>query len=98
MSETEKERDTENMAVQSQHFQFIDIAPPIDQSGYKEVAFSVNCFTVPYIPICIKCGELHFDPCVFEYTKFHDDWLKLTLPSGVKLIVDDFEPLAAMLF
>ena len=31
-------------------------------------------------------------------TKFDDDWLKFTLPFGIKLIWHDFEPLAAILF
>ena len=59
----------------------------------REVAFSVNCYTASYNPICMKFGEVHLDPCAFD-----DDWVKLTLPFGVKLILDDFENLAAMLF
>jgi hypothetical protein len=33
-----------------------------------------------------------------DYTMFDEDWFKLTLPFGIKLILDDFQPLAAMLF
>ena len=48
-----------------------------------EVVFSINCFTAPYSPILILFGGVHLDPCAFDYTKY---------------ILDDFEPLAAMLF
>ena len=61
-------------------------------------AFSVYGYNVPYGPIWIQFGEVHLDPCAFDYTKFENDWVKLTPPFGVKLNLDDFEPLAAMLF
>ena len=43
-------------------------------------------------------SQFNFDSCAFDYTKSDDDWVKLTLPLGVKLNLDDFQPLAAMLF
>ena len=49
-SETEKERDTENMAVQSQHFQLIDIASPIDRSGYNLERLHFQLIVIP-LPI-----------------------------------------------
>ena len=63
-----------------------------------EVVFSINCFTAPYSPILILFGGVHLDPCAFDYINFDEDWFKLSLPFGIKLILNDFEPLAAMLF
>jgi hypothetical protein len=40
---------------------------------------------------------VQLDPCAFDYTKFDDDWDKLTLLFGDKYYFDDIEPLAAML-
>ena len=59
-----------------------------------EVAFSVNCFRAPYSSIWIQFGEVHLDPCAFAYSKFDDDWVKLTLLLGVKLMgyFTDSEP------
>ena len=64
------------MPVQSMHFQFMVIAPPIG----------------------ILFREVHLDPSAFDSTNFVDDWVNLTPPFGDKLNVDDFEPLAALLF
>ena len=50
--------------------------------------------TCPNSTICVQFGEVHLDPCAFDY-KF-DDWVKLTLPFGVKLILD--EPLVGMFY
>ena len=87
------------MSIQSLHIQLMDIAPyrPI-WVQFGEVAFSVTCFTAPNSPTWIQFGGVHHDPCSFDYIKFDEDWFKLTLPFGIKFILNDFEPLAAMLF
>ena len=85
---------SEIMAIQSLHFQLY--SSPVQ---FGEVAFSVHCFTAPYCPIWIQFGEFHLVPCAFDYTNDDDDdWVKLTPPFGIKLNLDDFEPLTAILF
>ena len=63
-----------------------------------KLTFSVNCHHSPYRQIWLQFEKVQLDPCAFDYTKFDDDWFKLTLPFGVELILDDFQPLATMLF
>ena len=64
---------SENMAVQSLHFQLIVLPLPIARYGYNLMRFILT-----HVPLTIL------------YNKFDDDWVKLTLPFGVKLNFDDF--------
>ena len=62
------------------HFQFMFIKAPT--GPYADTIWrgcvSVHCYTTPYNPICIQFGEVHLDPCAFDYTKF-DDWVMVGL-------------------
>ena len=68
---------SENMTVQSLHFQLIDIALPITRSGYnlKKLHFQLIVLPLPKARYGYN-GEVPLDPCVFGYTKFDDDWVK----------------------
>ena len=69
----------------------IEIALPIARSGYNLERSHFQLIILP-LPIA-RYGynlEVHLDPCAFDFTKFDEDWFKLNL--------EDFEPLAAMLF
>ena len=75
---------------------YTDRYPPI-WVQFGEVALSVNCFAAPYSPIWIQFGEVNLDPCTFYYDDYDDyddddddDWVKLNL--------ENFEPLASILF
>ena len=39
--------------------------------------------------------SFYLDPCAFDYTKFDDDWSKLTPYFGLKLNLNDFETLGS---
>ena len=42
--------------------------------------FSIDRFSAPYCPILINFSLVNLCLCFFKYTKFGDDWLKLTPP------------------
>ena len=68
---------SENMSVQSPHFQLIDIALPITRSGYnlKKLHFLLIVLPLPIARYGYN-GEVPLEPCVFGYNKFDDDCVK----------------------
>jgi hypothetical protein len=94
-----RRKSSENVSVQSLHFQLIDLASPIARSGYNLERLH---FQLIVLPLPIARYGYNYEDFILTHVplshQFDDDWFKLSLSFGIKLILEDFEPLVAMLF
>ena len=71
----------------------------VEEKGQK---IGLSASSSPSRLIWVQFGEVAFSINCFTapYCRIYnfDDWFKLTLSFGIKLILEDFEPLSAMLF